>query len=121
MKPAAHHAATSEAASKGAAHTFDHNISRWHDYHQKQKGARLLLPPNATFCWLCVYRLEWGTARMSVFHSLNVIIGRQQELSGVSSALLVAQLLKVRILVIKPRLWLHLWKSLLRRRAAFQF
>lgn len=119
MKPAAHHLATSEAASKGAAHTFDRKISRWHDYRQKQKGAQVAAAPNATFCRFCACRLEWGTARMSVFHSLNVIIGRQQELSGVSSALLVTQLLKVRDSVMRLRLWLLLQKSLLRRRAAF--
>lgn len=58
---------------------------------------------------------------MPVFHSLNVIIGRQQELSGDSSALLVKQLLKVRTSVIKLQLRLRLLKSLLRRRAAVQF
>lgn len=63
--------------------------------------------------------LEQGAARMSVFHSLNVIIGRQQELSGGSSALLVTHWLNVSTSVIRLWLRLHLRKSPLRRKTAF--
>lgn len=114
MKPTVHHPATSEAFGLLAKVQHPHSTVKFHAgliIVKSRREHRLLLPLMQHFCACC---LEWGTARMSVFHSLNVIIGRQQELSGVASALLVTQLLKVR-----PRLWLRLGKSLFRRRAAF--
>lgn len=98
-KPAAPHLATSEAAAIGPACAFNGKIPRWRDYGQKKNGAQVagapVLNPVGFFG-----RGEQGTAA-AVSLSLAVKMGRQQELSRVSYALLVTQLFKLRPSIIK--------------------